>query len=204
MATTLTKSVSTAGSGYSGSYTYRCIVTENSYSIANNTSNVTIAFSIKGPWAPSFYDWSTSFGIIVNGSVKKTGSSTPYISTSYVQLLTWTGDISHNSDGSKQISVSVYLKNGSSGYLPKQYTSSSPLSMGSVTLTTIPRASSITSASNVTLGNACSIGWTPASSSFKYKIKLHTVLLISICHIVYHYFSISILSLHFSMKGSTP
>lgn len=171
MATTLTKSVSTAGSGYSGSYTYRCIVTENSYSIANNTSNVTIAFSIKGPWAPSFYDWSTSFGIIVDGSVKKTGSSTPYISTSYVQLLTWTGNVSHNSDGSKQISVSVYLKNGSSGYLPKQYTSSSPLSMGSVTLTTIPRASSITSASNVTLGNACSIGWTPASSSFKYKIN---------------------------------
>lgn len=38
-------------------------------------------------------------------------------------------------------------------------------------LVDIPRASGITSAGNVTLGNACSIKWTPASSAFKYKIK---------------------------------
>lgn len=37
-------------------------------------------------------------------------------------------------------------------------------------LVDIPRASSITSAGNVTLGNACSVKWTPASSSFTFKI----------------------------------
>lgn len=170
MSTTLTKSVSTING--SANYTYRCVVTENSYSVANNTSNVTITFTIRGPWAPSFYEWNTSYGIIVDGSVKKTGSSAPYVSTSDVTLLTWTGDVTHGADGSKSISVGVYLINdgGSAYYLPKQYTSSSPLSMGSVTLTTIPRASSITSANNVTLGNACSIKWTPASTSFKYKL----------------------------------
>lgn len=169
---TLTKSLLPI-SGYTNQYyTYKCTVTENSYSIANNTSNVTITFAIKGPWAPSFYEWETYYGIVVDGSVKKTGSSSPYVSTSYLNLLTWTGDIAHNANGSKSISVGVYLyHSGPANYLPKQYTSNSPLSMGSVTLTTIPRSSSITSAGNVTLGNACNIKWTPASSDFKYKIK---------------------------------
>lgn len=166
---TLTKSVPTISG--SANYTYRCVVTENSYNIANNTSNVTVTFSIAGPWAASFYEWSTSYGIIIDGSVKKTGSSSPYISTSYVTLLTWTGNITHSSDGSKNISVGVYLTNGSANYLPKQYTSNSPLSMGSVTLTTIPRASAITSVGNVTLGNKCNVKWTPASAAFKYKLK---------------------------------
>ena len=171
MSTTLTKSVATISG--SANYTYRCVVTENSYSVANNTSNVTITFAIRGPWAPTFYEWTTSYGIVVDGSVKQTGSSAPYVSTSYVTLLTWTGDVAHSTDGSKSISVGVYLTNsgGSAYYLPTQYASTSPLSMGSVVLTTIPRASSITSASNVTLGNACSVKWTPASTGFKYKLK---------------------------------
>ena len=169
---TLTKSVRTIRTDNAGYYTYKCDVIENSYNVTSNTSNVTVTFSIKGPWStPAFYEWNTYYGIIVDGAVKKTGNDSPYVSGSYVKLLTWTGDVSHNSDGSKSISISVYLHNGTSGYLPTQYTSSSPLSMGSVTLTTIPRASSITSAGNVTLGNQCSIRWTPASTSFKYKIK---------------------------------
>ena len=160
-------------SGYTDQYySYQCVVTDNSYSVANNTSNVTIKFSIKGPWAPSFYEWATYYGIMVDGVVKKTGNSSPYISNSYYELLTWTGDISHNSNGSKSINVGVYLyQSGPSNYLPRQYSSSSPLSMGSVTLTTIPRASAITSAGDVTLGNACNIKWTPASNDFKYKLN---------------------------------
>lgn len=160
-------------SGYNNQYyTYQCTVIENSYSVANNTSNVTINFSIKGPWSPSFYEWATYYGIVVDGAVKKTGSSSPYISTSYVQLLSWTGDIAHNTDGSKSINVGVYLYNTNpSNYLPTQYSSSSTLSMGSVILTTIPRASTITSVNNITLGNTCNVKWTPASTGFKYKIK---------------------------------
>lgn len=141
---TLTKSVPTQDKR--ANFTYTCVVTENSYSIPNNTSNVTITFSIKGPWAPTFYGWNTSYGIIVDGSVKKSGTSSPYVSTSNVQLLTWTGNISHSNDGSKTINVGVYLSNSSAYYLPVQYTSSSPLSMGSVALTTIPRQATITSA----------------------------------------------------------
>lgn len=168
---TLTKSLLPI-SGYSDQYyTYQCVITENSYNVATNTSNVTIAFSIKGPWAPSFYEWTTYYGIIVDGSVKKTGSSAPYISTSYVQLLSWTGDITHNSDGAKSINVGVYLyQSGPSNYLPKQYTSSSPLSMGSAALTTIPRASSFGTISGNTIGSSMTVNINRSSSSFTHQL----------------------------------
>lgn len=168
---TLTKSILPI-SGYTNQYyTYQCVVTENSYNIANNTSNVTVTFSIKGQWAPSFYEWETYYGIVVDGSVKKTGSSSPYISTSYVQLLTWTGDISHNSDGSKSINVGVYLyHSGPTNYLPHQYTSSSPLSMGSVALTTIPRASAFGTISGNTIGSNMTVNITRHSSSFTHQL----------------------------------
>ena len=165
---TLTKSVSPQGGGYN--YTYTVDVIENSTSIANNTSNVTINFYIKGPWAPSYYDWTTYYGIIVDGSVKDSGSSRPYVSTSNVKLLSWTGDIAHNSDGSKSISVSVYLTNGSASYLPTQYPSSSPLYMGSVSLTTIPRASSV-SCSTADIGSNATISISRASSSFTHTLS---------------------------------
>lgn len=167
---TLTKSVRTIRSDNAGYYTYKCDVTENSYNTANNTSNVTVIFSIKGPWSTAaFYEWDTHYGIIIDGSVKKIGNSSPYVASSYVQLLTWTGDVVHNSDGSKSISVSVYLHNGSSGYLPRQYTSSSPLSMGSVALTTIPRKSSI-SFGEFTMDSSGTITINRASSSFTHTI----------------------------------
>jgi len=168
---TLTKSLLPI-SGYTNQYyTYQCVVTENSYNTATNTSNVTITFSIKGPWAPSFYEWLTYYGIIVDGAAKKTGSSSPYISTSYVQLLTWTGDIAHNSDGSKSINVGVYLyQSGPSNYLPKQYTASSPLSMGSVALTTIPRASSFGEISGNTIGSNMTVNINRNSSSFTHQL----------------------------------
>ena len=73
----------------------------------------------------------------------------PKVTESYSNLLTWTGDVAHNSDGSKSISVGVYLyQNGPANYLPTQHYSGSPVSMGSVSLTKIPRQANITSAPN--------------------------------------------------------
>ncbi len=84
--------------------------------------------------------------------------------------------ISHNTDGSKNIVISVdsfsVYRAASDGYSQNGELS---LNLGSaestVTLTTIPRASSITSVGAITLGNKCNISWTPNSSSFYYKIK---------------------------------
>lgn len=164
---TLTKSVRPQ-SGYNY-YTYTCVVTENSTNVANNTSNITITFYIRGPWSPSYEQWTTYCGIIVDGSTKKTGSNRSTVSTSNVEMLSWTGDISHNSDGSKSIEVSVYLYNGSASYLPSQSTESSPYYMGSVALTTIPRASSV-SCSTANIGSNATITINRASSSFTHTL----------------------------------
>ena len=164
---TLTKSVRPQ-SGYNY-YTYTCVVTENSTNVANNTSNITITFYIRGPWSPSYEQWTTYCGIIVDGSTKKTGSNRSTVSTSNVEMLSWTGDISHNSDGSKSIGVSVYLYNGSASYLPSQSTESSPYYMGSVALTTIPRASSV-SCSTADIGSNATITINRASSSFTHTL----------------------------------
>lgn len=53
-------------------------------------------------------------------------------------------------------------------WLPKTTTITASIA---VTLPLIPAASTITSAGAVTLGNACSVKWTPATSSFRYKLK---------------------------------
>lgn len=83
--------------------------------------------------------------------------------------------VSHNADGTASITITVdpraysgfFWHNDSHGHQFKVNAGSSK----SVTLTTIPRSSSITSVSNVNLGSACSIKWTPNSSTFGYKIK---------------------------------
>lgn len=71
--------------------------------------------------------------------------------------------ITHSNDGSRSVTMKIeagiYVwtinKSGSSTF----------------TLDTIGRSSGITSASNVTLGNSCSVKWTPASTSLYYKLK---------------------------------
>ena len=180
---TLTQSVRTIRDYNPGYYTYRCIVTENSTNISNNTSNVTITFSIAGPayWGTAYYDWATYCGILVDGSVKATGSPSPDVTESYSNLLTWTGDIAHNSDGTKSISVGVYLyQNGPANYLPTQSSASSPISMGSVGLTTIPRASQpscITYPNTTTnignIGSTITIHMNRVSSSFTHTVKYY-------------------------------
>lgn len=71
----------------------------------------------------------------------------------------------HDSDGTKSITISA------TGSISASILGGTKLS-GTVTLDTIPRASSITSVSDVTLGGQCGVKWTPASSSFAYKVKL--------------------------------
>ena len=71
--------------------------------------------------------------------------------------------ITHRGDGSGSVSVRTWMDTSiSAGVVQKSKT---------LTLTTIPRASSITSALDRTLGEACSVTWTPLSKSFTYKLK---------------------------------
>lgn len=71
--------------------------------------------------------------------------------------------VTHRTDGSGSVSVRTWMDTSiSAGVVQKSKT---------LNLTTIPRASTISSALDRTLGDACSVTWTPLSKSFTYKLK---------------------------------
>lgn len=138
-------------------------ITQNSQSIANNTSNITvsvIAYWTNGSWNGTAkpgtlaidgttYDFSSSF----NTGHSNTGSQTIY---------TKTVDVSHSTDGTKTVACSASFITGvSSGTV---YTSASK------TLTTIPRKSSLT-VSNGTLGTELTLTINRHSSTFSHRIR---------------------------------
>ena len=75
--------------------------------------------------------------------------------------------ITHNNDGTKQVSIYWHwgVNSGWAGVM------NNPSGSFNVDLTRIPRASTITAVSNVTLGNACNVRWTPKATSFRYRLK---------------------------------
>ena len=76
-------------------------------------------------------------------------------------------DMSHKDDGTLSISLSGSVTAPTGTSFEGHKTSGS----GTATMDTIPRASTIYSAGNVTLGNTCNIKFVPASASFRYRIK---------------------------------
>lgn len=134
-----------------------------SQSIENNTS--TISWTLYGSGSYSGYVMGGPFTVIINGSQVYYSSSRIQVwagNTQTTTVASGTATISHNSDGTKSFSASV-----SAAIYSYSVNCSGT---GSWDLTTIPRASAITSASNVTLGNKCGITFTPASTTFKYNI----------------------------------
>lgn len=159
----LSGKVQTSAWTSSNGYDWRIVLNWTAtQSITNNKS--TISWNIK---------CSTSQGgYVVVGEVKATinGTQVYYRPTSDrsncydgTQIASGTIDVPHNNDGTK--SVTMKIEAGIYVWAISETGSNT------FTLDTIARASSITSASNVTLGNSCSVKWTPASTSFSYKLK---------------------------------
>lgn len=155
-----------------GGYLQGKIVYSFNQSISDNTSSITCTVYVKKD-ADNYKLTQTTNGtfkytLSVNGT-SVTGSKKLEILTSFLAIGSFTMTIPHNNDGTKTFNINgnVTMTSNSSSkfYGKKSYIDTN------ITLTTIPRASTITSASNITLGNACSIKWTPMSSNFKYKIK---------------------------------
>ena len=150
-------------------YTFWVEWKRNSYSIENNTSNITVELKIK---CTAFSDgaWNLDRKPSVSLSVNK-AAKTPTINfidtRNYVTctIATWTGNVSHKDDGSLSCPISASFEHYGSSSLDAGTVS------GNAGLDTIPRASTLTSAANVTLGNKCSVKWTPKAASFRYKLK---------------------------------
>ena len=158
-------------SSTSGSYIEGKIEWSSTANGTTNKSNVTGRLYVRKDndsltlTIPTGGTWNYTFGI--NGQTKS-GSLKASVLTDWVLLDTYTlNDIVHADDGKKSIALSATITAPSGTSFEGHKTSGST----TVALDTIPRASTITSASNVTLGNKCSVSWKPASASFRYKIK---------------------------------
>lgn len=127
-----------------------------------NTSTVTATLYYKR--LNNYTTYGTGSFTLAIGSTEKTESN--YITIKYgewTKAITLTATVSHASDGKKSVVISG--EGGIDGT-----TLSSTDCSDTVTLDTIPRASTISSAANKTLGNACQIKWYPKSTSFRYKL----------------------------------
>lgn len=141
-------------------------IAQNSQSIANNTSNVTV--SVIAKW--TYGSW--------NGTGQCTGSitidgekynfsgltfNTDETTSGSQVVMTKTVNVEHNSDGTKKLDCSASFVTGVS--------SGTVTATASKTLTTIARASAPTvSASSVDMGSAVTINTNRASSSFTHDL----------------------------------
>lgn len=153
--------------GSSNAPTLQLIVTEKSKNIDSNSTVLDYVFSISRP-SPISSSASKSYTININGqNISGTttvgGSGTKTIHSGSVT-------VPHNSDGSKTINFSFSINMGINWNGVYNGTVSQS---GSMTLTTIPRATKPTlSASSVTLGNSVTINLPRASSNFTHEVKV--------------------------------
>ena len=149
------------------SVTQTLSVTEvaGSVNTSANTSKVRILWqSTQSGESWNGYTRTAKYYISVNGGAE-TEHSVSYTlpKNSTKTILDVTTTVTHKDDGSGTIKVRTWMDTSiSAGVVEKSQ---------SLTLTTIPRASTITSASERVLGNACYIKWTPKAKDFRYKLK---------------------------------
>lgn len=155
------------GSTSSPEWTWKMEIIEKSYSIENNTSYVIVNTYLGRSRTQGYFGGSANLNITCNGDsrgTRKTFSYPTYINGGAWLLVQDEGfTISHNSDGSKTISVSSSLSTG-------DFNPNSASASGSMTLTTIPRASSV-SVSNYDLGQNIGIVIGKKVSSFTSTLK---------------------------------
>lgn len=120
---------------------YRIIVTENSYSVANNTSNVTVKVQVwRTNQGYETYGTGTCY-VNIDGTTysQSISNNQKFTYNSYTQVFSKSVTINHNTDGTKALYVSSYISHS-------RFTSTS---QGfTVNLTNIPRSATITNAPN--------------------------------------------------------
>jgi hypothetical protein len=165
------KTIDLNRSAASGSYIIGKIVCDATADNNLNNSDVTCRIYVhKGNDStlltiPTSGTW--NYSMTINGKVFS-GAVSKDVLLDWVLLATVSvSDIAHNDDGTKSIAISGWVTAPSGTSFSGHKTSGS----GTFTLDTVPRASAIASAGNVTLGNACNVKWTPAAAAFRYKLK---------------------------------
>lgn len=156
--------------GYNGHYHLYMTITQNKRNASTNQSNVTVkmyAQSDSSSYGAYNLDASgNTVKMIVNGKqVVNKAMAMDFSNKATVQLASWTGAISHGSDGSKKLDCSGSFSISGSSYLSGGNISCS------IQLESIPRATKPTlSDSTVALGSAVTINISPAVSGWTHNI----------------------------------
>ncbi len=142
---------------------YKTTITQNSQSVANNTSNVTVSVRV--------YRTNTGYTTYGTGTVYVTINGTQYtesittadkITSSGVTVFSKTLNIAHNADGTKTLATSARITHDQFSSSNQSY---------SQALTTVPRATTPTvSASSVDMGASITINMPRASGSFDHTL----------------------------------
>lgn len=132
-------------------------------SVSTNSSTITATLYYKRNNTGYTTYGTGSFSINIAGQAEEI-SKVITITDKWVEAIKVTKTVSHNVDGTKHISISAEGRISGTSLI-------STTCVGSVTLDTIPRASTIINASNKTLGTACTVKWIPYATSFRYKLK---------------------------------
>lgn len=141
-------------------------ITQNSQSVANNTSNVTVKVSAAWTYA-SWNGTGNASGTLTIDGVKYSFSgitfNTGKTTTGSEVIMTKTVNVEHDDDGTKTLTCSASFATGVS--------SGTVTASGSKVLTTIARATTPTlSASSVDMGGTVTISTPRASSSFTHDL----------------------------------
>lgn len=129
-----------------------------------NYSDVSAALYYKKTTDTTTYG-TGSFSIDINGTSKSEYRYIEITDDGWVKAIEYGSPREpHKTDGTQTIPISA------SGSISGTTLESTSVS-GKAKLDTIARESSITSASNVTLGNACNVKWIPNSKDYRYKLK---------------------------------
>ena len=142
---------------------------EDSYSIENNTSRVYWWVGIRSNTQyHNHQGLSEHYRVVVNGSTVHDANHTVSCGSGQtVGIADGYTTVSHNADGSKSIGVSASFSCDNTNYYAPRTGGCS----GNVTLTTIPRASSISIDSpSIECGNTININGSSASKNFTHKI----------------------------------
>lgn len=156
--------------GYNDHYHLYMTITQNKRNASTNQSNVTVKMYAQSDSSSyGAYNLDTSGNTVkmtVNGKqVVNKSMAMDFRNKATVQLASWTGTISHGSDGSKKLDCSGSFSISGSSYL-----SGGSISC-SIQLESIPRATKPTlSSHSVTLGKAVTINISPAVSSWTHNI----------------------------------
>ena len=126
-----------SANGSKGHHKFTLEVVENSTSVADNTSSLSFTFKlspVETSWNWEQWGSSISYTVNINGT-KYTGTIPAYDGYSTVTLKSGTLSVGHNTDGTKEISISFSVDDNAN----QRYTCGDASASGTMALTNIPR-----------------------------------------------------------------